>query len=335
MIRALTAADLGGFKALRLEGIRSYPEAFLLTEAEALSAPDAALARWLESGAAHGVFEEERLIGFAGLALRMQDGLRHRAAVGPFYVTPSAQGTGAAQALMEHLTRMARAQGARQLELWVWEGNARARVFYAAQGFAKTGRLPRAVIRGGLATDDLLLVRMLDAVAADAPGGDGLRRLDPGDWRLFRDVRLAMLRDTPRAFGSTEAEWSAKAPSEIADWLDAIRVWAVVEAGRALSCAGWHQTGGEISRHRGYIIAVFTRPEARGRGLMRRVLAAIEGDARALGVTQLELDVATHGVAARAAYAAAGFVETGLMPNAMQHDGQFSDMLTMCKPLSA
>ncbi len=48
--RALTTTDLADVKALRLEGIRLFPTAFLLTEAEALAASDDAMLAWINAG---------------------------------------------------------------------------------------------------------------------------------------------------------------------------------------------------------------------------------------------------------------------------------------------
>jgi ribosomal protein S18 acetylase RimI-like enzyme len=58
------------------------------------------------------------------------------------YVLEPWQGAGVAQALMQWAVEAARADGAPALFLSVWEGGARARAFYARQGFAIVGHAP-------------------------------------------------------------------------------------------------------------------------------------------------------------------------------------------------
>ncbi|MBF9036404.1 GNAT family N-acetyltransferase [Rhodobacterales bacterium HKCCE2091] len=160
-----------------------------------------------------------------------------------------------------------------------------------------------------------------------------LRRLAPGDWAAFRDIRLAMLRSDPTAYGSRYDDWAGKTRAEIEDWLERIHLFAAIDGGRCLASAGWHPEGTGVVAHRGHVICVYTRPEARGQGLMGRVLSALAEDAAAAGILQLELAVAEDGAAARAAYAAAGYVETGRIPRALRHDGRFRDVLCMVRAL--
>lgn len=332
--RVLTAEDLPALAALRLEGIRLLPHAFLLTEAEALSAPDTALSGWIKIGNAFGLFDDARLVGFAGLRGQSFAMSQHRIHMGPFYVTPEHQGGPAADMLMRQVFDVARARAATQMELWVAEDNTRARAFYARHGFAAVGRLPAAVIHDGTARDDLFMVCDLTA-ELPAPGPDGIRRLHPGDWRAFRDTRLEMLQEAPEGFGSTHAEWAAKAPDEVMDWLGKIHLWAVVEGGRVVATAGWHRAGGAVTRHRGHVIAVYTTPQARGRRLSRALLDRIADEAREAGIMQLELDVGAENAAAIAAYRAAGYEVTGTIPNCLNHDGYIHDQHFMVRPLTA
>lgn len=115
--RALGVADLDDLTALRLEGIRLFPGAFLPTEDEALAAPANALRDWTTSGSAFGVEQGGRLIGLAGMRRMGGAQTRHRLQIGPFYVTPDRHGSGAADKLMDHLAETGRSAGASQLEL--------------------------------------------------------------------------------------------------------------------------------------------------------------------------------------------------------------------------
>jgi GNAT superfamily N-acetyltransferase len=65
-----------------------------------------------------------------GLRREILRRIRHRAEVGPFFVTKVHQAKGAAQALMQGVIDEARACGIEQLELYVDAQNVRAWTFY-------------------------------------------------------------------------------------------------------------------------------------------------------------------------------------------------------------
>jgi GNAT superfamily N-acetyltransferase len=74
-------------------------------------------------------------------------------------------------------------------------------------------------------------------------------------------------------------------------------------SGAAVACGGVKRIGettGEIKR-------MFVAPEARGRGVARALLAALEDAARALGYERIRLDTGAKQPHARALYASAGY----------------------------
>lgn len=332
--RALEAGDLPALAALRLEGIQLFPDAFLLTEAEALAAPEDALQRWIDTGNAYGVFARGVLVGFAGLRGQDFAASRHRIHMGPFYVTPGHQGAGVADLLLEHLLAVARAAKATQMELWVAEANTRARAFYARFGFVAVGRIPAAVMQDGTPRDDLFMVCDL-TIEHPMRGPDGMRLLGAGDWRIFRDIRMEMLENEPDGFGMTLAEFATQAPDDIIGGLAKTRLWAVVEGGRVVATAGWFVMPGAVQAHRGHVVAIYVTQAARGRGLAAQLLAQVAEDARAKGMRQLELDVGTKNAPARRVYEAAGYAVTGTLPGALNHAGHIHDQLFMVCPLTA
>ena len=206
------------------------------------------------------------------------------------------------------------------------------RAFYGKNGFRVKGRVPRAVIQDGVVSDDDFMVCDVTNPLPQ-PGPDGLRRLGPGDWRAFRVIRLEMLEDAPNFFGSSLADWSSKAPDQIMEWLESIHLWAEVSGGRVSATAGWSAQQGPVLRHRANVIAVYTTPEARGRGLSTRLLAALEEDARSEGIRQLELSGGANNPVAEAAYRGAGYKRVGTTPRALNYSGEFVDQHEMVKEL--
>lgn len=82
------------------------------------------------------------------------------------------------------------------------------------------------------------------------------------------------------------------------------------EDGRPLATGGWR---GQYANGEGYadgdaeIKRMFVIEEARGRGLARRILAALEDDARAAGRTRMVLETGTEQPEAIALYTSSGY----------------------------
>ena len=161
--RELGAEDVGHWRALRAEGLRLFPGAFLMTLEEAEAAGPEADRAAMARGGRFGVFDGPRCLGIGAIRQLALSRIRHRAEIGPFYVSPAAQGTGAAAILLGALADHARARGVTQLELFVAGDNPRAIAFYEGQGFRRFGTVPAAVRMPGGPVDDLFLVRRLGA----------------------------------------------------------------------------------------------------------------------------------------------------------------------------
>jgi putative acetyltransferase len=76
---------------------------------------------------------------------------------------------------------------------------------------------------------------------------------------------------------------------------------------RLLGCGGYVNYGGEY----GELKRMFVRPEVRGLGIGRRLLAALEGDARNNGLTIMRLETGIHQPEALRLYEVAGYVRRG------------------------
>ena len=84
-------------------------------------------------------------------------------------VHPARQQRGVGRRLVEACIEQARNRGAHKLSLRVLGGNIAARRLYESCGFAVEGVLREEFFLGGRYVDDVLMARMLDAVAG--PGG--------------------------------------------------------------------------------------------------------------------------------------------------------------------
>lgn len=137
-----------------------------------------------------------------------------------------------------------------------------------------------------------------------------IMRLGAGDEDRLREVRLRALADAPKAFASTyEREerfsrdvWTARLTGD-----GSVNLLAV-EGGRALG-----MTSARIEERPGtaHLLGMWVAPEARGRGVGRRLIDAIVEWAREREIRELGLWVTDANDPAHALYGNSGFRSTG------------------------
>ncbi|MEM7643766.1 MAG: GNAT family N-acetyltransferase [Pseudomonadota bacterium] len=160
--RALVAADGPAWHRLLVQGAEAFPQGFLQSAGDARAISPDRHGAIAGSGDWHGVFADAALIGIAALRRGGPSRIRHRASLGPVFVTAAHQGTGAADRLMEHLAATARAGGIAWLDLWVAASNPRAHAFYRRHGFTDIACRPDAVRIDGVPATDILMTRRLE-----------------------------------------------------------------------------------------------------------------------------------------------------------------------------
>jgi len=142
-------------------------------------------------------------------------------------------------------------------------------------------------------------------------GGLVVELVTADSWRTWRDVRLAALIDSPRAFweqyaeaaGRTDGEWRERAATTGPTWL-------ALDDGRPVGTVGlWHapdQPAAEVLR-----VGMWVASVARGTGVAPRLVGTALTSAAASGFRRVALDVAHENGRARAFYARMGFRATG------------------------
>jgi ribosomal protein S18 acetylase RimI-like enzyme len=148
-------------------------------------------------------------------------------------------------------------------------------------------------------------------------GGTGSYRIRPiteDDWELLRDLRVEMLRDTPKAFlerldtalRRTDREWRRRTARDAAD--RGSRRFVVEADGRLVGVMGVYRD----AAGRATVFGVYVTPAWRSRGVAEELLAVVEAEAvETFGADALYLLVHEDNPRARAFYRRQGFVETG------------------------
>ncbi len=151
MIRRLHSSDAAAFREIRLEALRSCPEAFgsSFEEEQRLTADDFARRVALElPDAVFGAFldDDAGLVGVAGFRVEKNAKGRHKSTLWGMYVRPAARGRGVATELLREVIEHARnTSGVEIVQLAVTVGNEAARTLYDRAGFVPYGIERRAL----------------------------------------------------------------------------------------------------------------------------------------------------------------------------------------------
>ena len=126
-------------------------------------------------------------------------------------------------------------------------------------------------------------------------------------------TRRAAPREAAALLEASHALMRSLFPAEANHFLDIdalaaphIRFLVAEEAGALLGCAALR-----ISPEYGEVKSMFVAPEARGKGAGAALLAALEAEAKAVGLPAMRLETGTGLDAAHRLYSAAGFTECG------------------------
>ena len=160
-----------------------------------------------------------------------------------------------------------------------------------------------------------------------------IRRLTPADAILYRQIRLAGLKNNPEAFGSTFDRESAQPLSWFRERLGSSQVFGAFRDTELLGIAGLAIHNGEKEAHKGLLWGMYVRPDARNVGIGRRLVEAVIETARQR-VELIQLSVVVGNEPARQLYARLGFVEYGIEKDSLKYNGKYCDEILMAKQLS-
>jgi ribosomal protein S18 acetylase RimI-like enzyme len=164
--------------------------------------------------------------------------------------------------------------------------------------------------------------------------GIEVRRLAADDAVLFRDIRLEALRLAPDAFASTFEAESARPSGWFAERLGDSHVLGAFRAEKLVGIATLIILQSAKMAHKGHLVGMYVRPEARRSGAGRRLVAAIIETARG-HVEVIQLTVVAGNEIARRLYAGLGFDEYGREKKALKSGDRYFDEILMAIDLGA
>ena len=153
-IRRLVPADALAYRQLMLEAYERHPDAFTSSVSERTALPFS----WWESRLSEapqasevvlGAFDEDQLVGVAGLSFETRQKANHKATLFGMYVPSEFRQRGIGRELVLAALEHARSRrGVKLVQLTVTHGNAAAQAIYEHCGFVQFGLEPFAVAVG-------------------------------------------------------------------------------------------------------------------------------------------------------------------------------------------
>jgi len=135
-------------------------------------------------------------------------------------------------------------------------------------------------------------------------------RLVADEWQAYRAIRLAMLQESPSAFGSTHDE-AASFDEQL--WKQRLTENAVLLArvGRTPAGSAMYSEYGVTDPGDCSLFGMWVDPAFRRKGVGRALVDAVVAQARAAGKRRVVLHVVADNIAAKTLYEREGFVAAG------------------------
>ncbi len=164
--------------------------------------------------------------------------------------------------------------------------------------------------------------------------------LTPSRWREYKTLRLHAIMQDPYAFGRTYEE-DAMLPDNI--WKQRLKdgqdgktsyMLFAERSGILVGMIGALLDEGAITQHRACVVSFYVLPEARGKGIGRKLLTKLleklENDSR---IVIAYLFVNQRQEAALQLYKIEGFTQVGTIEHAFAYHGQYHNAVYMSKTL--
>ncbi|CAN7547101.1 GNAT family protein [Paenibacillus sp. LjRoot153] len=166
-----------------------------------------------------------------------------------------------------------------------------------------------------------------------------IRVLDEHDAKIYQELRLSALQNSPEAFGSTYEREVHFTLDMVADRIkpkkDTFVIGAVDEGGALVGSVSFVRESSLKTSHKGNVYAMFVALNQRGQGLGKKLLIElIRRASECDGVEQINLAVISQNEAAKKLYTSLGFKVYGVERNALKYNGTYYDEDLMVRRLN-
>ena len=161
-----------------------------------------------------------------------------------------------------------------------------------------------------------------------------IARLRAADAADYRALRLEGLRQNPESFSSSWEEESVRPLDDFAERLERNFIFGGRQAGTGIlqGVAGFYVREQNKARHKGVLFGMYVRPDARGAGMGRALVAQVIDCAGTL-VEEITLTVGADNASAIRLYSRAGFEQYALERRALKVEGRYHDEAMMALKL--
>ena len=167
-IRRLLPEDAALYREIRLDALKSDPDAFGSTLAEEHAQPLHLFTERLETSAVFGAFAGSELVGVVGFFVKPSRKEAHKGALVGMYVRPGARTGGVGRRLVEAVIDHA-SHCVEVVQLTVIKENQRAVRLYARLGFVEYGVERKSLKQDGRYWDEVLMAKPLLSQSAPPP----------------------------------------------------------------------------------------------------------------------------------------------------------------------
>lgn len=158
------------------------------------------------------------------------------------------------------------------------------------------------------------------------------RLLSSDDWQKLRDIRLSALKTDPQAFGGNfDEEVNRQEPEWRKRLENSERFSVAIEENNALVSLAGAIKNKEDGKW--MLVAVYTRPEARGRGYSQELTQFVIEEVKKRGASEIKLTVNVDQKDAVHVYEKAGFKIIETKKGEKMGDGKLHDEYLMVKKL--
>ena len=161
-----------------------------------------------------------------------------------------------------------------------------------------------------------------------------IRKLQPHESTIYREVRLDCLKNTPQFFGSTYEEEILNPKFSFETYIETDSpdhvMFGAFDGERLIGITGFNRMARKRASHRGELVQVYVEPGYRGQNIGEKLLRHVLEYAFALdGIEQVQLSVIASNQTAIKLYEKLGFKSFGVQPKYFKAGDSYMDQQFM------